>query len=77
MSVTVSRLNDEKVVKPPRKPTVRSSRAGSASVKPVFSIRKTSEPMMKPMSRLPSVLTNSVPNGKYVPKSAPMCVVLK
>lgn len=50
---------------------------GSERRAPVRSAMSSNMPMMNPMSRLPSVLTNSVPNGKLLPNTAPMLVVLR
>src|SRR3546814_19418616 len=59
-------LNDEKVVKPPRMPTPRNSRA--ASLPPL----RASQPISSPMAKLPAMLIDSVHHGNPGPSRASM-----
>src|SRR3546814_8190415 len=59
-------LNEEKVVKPPRMPTPRNSRA--ASLPPL----RASQPISSPMAKLPAMLIDSVHHGKPGPSRASM-----
>ena len=65
----VSKLKEEKVVSPPRKPTASSRRRGSA-MSPYFSVRSKIAPMTSPIKKLPTALTASVPRGNAAPQRA-------
>lgn len=74
--VRVSMLKEEKVVKPPRKPTVNSRRRDSGSILVDFA-KGSRKPSTRAIRKLPRVLTNNVPKGKAMPKRAPMADVVR
>ena len=64
---SVCKLNDEKVVNPPQKPTITNSRQGSGQgYRPCA---RVSVPK-NPITNDPSTLTISVPQGKCFPKGS-------
>lgn len=67
---------DEKVVNPPKNPTVKSKRKFSGKMFVAFA-KGDKNPRISAIKKLPSVFTNKVPKGNAVPNFSAKIIVAK